>query len=74
MSDPQEQYSWCVHSLTLCLNSHPSINNLAILNALVHVHGVFITVKKLSVKHWTLLTLNGRNLGLVAEGEGPLKL
>jgi len=28
-------------------------------------------VKKLSVKRWTLLTLNGCHLGIVAEGEGP---
>lgn len=30
------------------------------------------TVRKLSVELWTLLALNGRHLGYVAEGEGPL--
>lgn len=34
--------------------------------------GVLITVTKLSVKRWTLLTLNGQSwLRTVAEGEGP---
>jgi len=30
------------------------------------------TVKKLSVELWTLLALNGRHLGYVAEGKEPL--
>ena len=34
--------------------------------------GALKTVKKLSVELWTLLALNGRHLGYVAEGEGPL--
>ena len=29
------------------------------------------TVKRLSVKLWTLLALDGRHLGYVADGEGP---
>ncbi len=33
--------------------------------------GVLVTVTKLSVERWTLLTLNGHHLGYVAEGEGP---
>ena len=32
---------------------------------------VLKTVKSLSVERWTLLTLNGRHLGYVAEGAGP---
>ena len=34
--------------------------------------GALKMVKKLSVELWTLLGLNGRHLGYVAEGEGPL--
>ncbi len=33
--------------------------------------GVLITVKRLSVEHWTLLTLSGRPLGYAVEGERP---
>ena len=32
--------------------------------------GALKTVKKLSVELWTLLALNGRHLGYVADGEG----
>ncbi|MDF4966884.1 hypothetical protein P3578_24460 [Vibrio parahaemolyticus] len=34
--------------------------------------GALKTVKKLSVELWTLLALNGRHLGYIAKGEGPL--
>lgn len=34
--------------------------------------GVFITAKKLSVEHWTLVTLSGRHLGYAAEEDGPV--
>ncbi len=38
--------------------------------------GVLITVKTLSVEHWTLLTLNGHILGYVAKGRDhqPMKM
>lgn len=35
--------------------------------------GALQTVKKCSVKRWTLLTLNGRHLGYVAEEEQPFR-
>ena len=73
-------------SPVLCLKSHTSVLTLNILSTKVRSHWevcknavhceypdvALKTVKKLSVELWTLLTLNGRHLGYVAEGEGLL--
>ncbi len=36
-----------------------------------YLDGILITVKKLSVECWTLLTLSGCHLGYIAEGAEP---
>ncbi len=36
-----------------------------------YLDSVLITVKKLNVERWTLLTLSGHHLAYVVEGKGP---
>jgi len=64
----------CSHAkLRLCLNSQVR-SHRQVCRHTVHYEyplGALETAKKLSVKQWTLHTLNSRHLGYVAQGEGP---